>query len=88
MRILPALTTATLVTAALAACHPARSVTPLCDPAGNAALIGRNIGEVELPPGLPQRIISPGDTVTEDYRPNRINVYVDEKGWIARITCG
>lgn len=60
----------------------------ICAPQDYQQLIGRNIGAVTLPANLPQRIISPGDALTEDFLPYRINVFVDEKGWIARITCG
>lgn len=88
MRIPTALTAAALATATLAACQPARTAAPACDPASNAALVGRNIGEVSLSPGQPHRIISPGEMVTQDFQPDRVNVFVDEKGWIARVTCG
>lgn len=82
------LITAAVVTTTLAACQPERSVTPVCDPANHSALTGRNIGEVNLPADQPHRIISPGNMVTQDFQPNRINIFVDEKGWIARVTCG
>ncbi len=34
------------------------------------------------------RWISPGTAVTMDYRTDRLNVYLDEKGAITRIRCG
>lgn len=52
------------------------------------SLVGTNIGAVTLPAGLPHRIISPGMPYTEDFNPDRLNVFVDDKGWIARVTCG
>lgn len=83
--------TAPLLTAALllSACQPAYTVPAnRCSPAAHQRLVGKNIGEVSLPRALPQRIISPGDPVTEDYSPDRLNIFVDPKGWIARVTCG
>ncbi|WP_299838347.1 I78 family peptidase inhibitor [uncultured Paracoccus sp.] len=72
---------------ALAACDPAAPAGPLdCDDSYQS-LIGQNIGAVTLPAGLSHRIISPGMAVTEDYNPDRLNVYVDDKGWIARTEC-
>lgn len=72
----------------LAACQPASPPMPSrCDDSYQS-LVGRNIGAVTLPDALPQRIISPGDLVTEDANPARLNVFVDPKGWIGRVTCG
>lgn len=51
------------------------------------SLVGTNIGAVTLPRALPHRIISPGMAVTEDYNPDRLNVFVDDKGWIAKVEC-
>lgn len=34
------------------------------------------------------RIIRPGDAVTKDYRPDRLNVDLDENEVITRIWCG
>lgn len=74
---------------ALAACEPAKTNVPSrCDPVGNQALVGQNIGAVTLPANLPQRIISEGEFVTQDYNPDRLNIFVDPKGWIGRVTCG
>lgn len=58
-----------------------------CDLSFHSALVGQNYGAITLPAGLPVRVISPGDAVTEDFRPERLNLYVDEKGWIQRIEC-
>lgn len=59
-----------------------------CDLSTHAALAGQNYGAITLPDGLPVRIISPGASVTEDFRPSRLNLYVDDKGWIQRVECG
>ena len=75
----------------LAACAPGPRFTvddTRCNPARHQTLVGMNIGEVYLPPQLDQRIISPGQFVDFAYRPGRLNVFVDPKGWIGRISCG
>lgn len=36
----------------------------------------------------PIRWIRPGDAVTQDYGPNRLNVMLDENGRIASVRCG
>ncbi|WP_295043859.1 I78 family peptidase inhibitor [uncultured Paracoccus sp.] len=83
---LPALTVTTL-----AACATIQTPTvsgTRCDPARHQALVGKNIGEVFLPPQLRYREITPGEIVTQDYQPGRLNLYLDAKGWIARVSCG
>lgn len=46
----------------------------------------------EIIPGLGVsreiRIISPGDIVTQEYNPLRMNFYVNGNGIITRVTCG
>ena len=39
---------------------------------------------------LPQRsrVLGPDDIATQDYRIDRLNVYVDSEGVIQRLTCG
>lgn len=59
-----------------------------CDPARHQSLVGMNIGDVYLPQQLEQRIISPGQVVDFAYRPARLNIFVDPKGWIGRVSCG
>lgn len=73
----------------IAACEQPYSVSArACNMRAHQALVGKNIGEVTLPPALTKRIISPGDAVTEDFNPARLNLYVDPKGWIGRVSCG
>lgn len=50
-------------------------------------MVGRNIGEFTLPPGLPHRIAQPGAALTEDHNPARLNVFVDDKGWVQKVEC-
>lgn len=72
----------------LAACEPLPPQLPLACNDSYQSLVGSNIGAVTLPANLPHRIISPGMAVTEEFNADRLNVYVDDKGWIARVTCG
>ena len=58
-----------------------------CGPAYEA-MTGRNIGEFTLPPALAYRVLQPGAVMTQDLNPARLNIFVDEKGWIERISCG
>ena len=51
------------------------------------ALVGRNVGELRLAPNLDRRIITPSTAVTEDYREGRLNLWVDDKGWISKAEC-
>lgn len=87
MNPLPAV--AALGTLALAACEPAAPARPpICNPDDYQQLVGQNIGAVTLPSGIPQRVLTPGDVMTQELMPARVNIYVDDKGWISRITCG
>lgn len=61
------------------------------DACGAAALqdrigLGRTALTDPLPPGT--RIIPPGTAVTQDFRPDRLNIDVDAGGRITRIWCG
>lgn len=38
--------------------------------------------------GKPCRIVRPGDVVTQDYVPNRVNIYLNEKSQISDIKFG
>lgn len=51
-------------------------------------LVGQELDAVQ--DSLPEtaRIIPPDSAVTQDYRPERINVDLDEDGLILRVWCG
>lgn len=76
---------------ALTACAPVppggSPAAPLTCDDSYQSLVGSNIGAVTLPEGLSHRIITPGMSVTEDYSPDRLNVYVDDKGWVQKTEC-
>ncbi len=59
-----------------------------CDLSQHQQLVGMNIGEVYLPPQLHRREINPGQLVTMEYQPGRLNIFLDPKGWITKVTCG
>lgn len=87
----PIVTLPLLAVAALAACSTGYGLTAAsttCDLAEHQRLVGMNVGEVQLPAQLDYREINPGQVVTFDYQPQRLNIFVDPKGWIARVTCG
>ncbi|MFV0302295.1 MAG: I78 family peptidase inhibitor [Paracoccus sp. (in: a-proteobacteria)] len=76
-----------LALAMLVACAPPPATGPLTCDDSYQSLVGSNIGAITLPAGLTHRIITPGMAVTEDYNPDRLNVHVDDKGWITRVEC-
>lgn len=60
-----------------------------CGAGGMQGLVGQSravLAAMTLPSGT--RIIEPGMAITEDYRPERMNVEIGEDGRIARIWCG
>lgn len=52
-------------------------------------MLGQPEGEIHEP-SLPQpyRIIHPGQAVTMDYNPNRLNIQINEDGRVEEIECG
>ncbi|WP_330448492.1 I78 family peptidase inhibitor [Paracoccus marcusii] len=58
-----------------------------CDLSQHQALVGRNIGEVRLPPNLRKREVHNQGVMTRDYNPARLTMFLDAKGWIARVDC-
>ncbi|WBU64978.1 I78 family peptidase inhibitor [Paracoccus aerodenitrificans] len=81
---------ATAVLTVLAACAPPEPGSALPSQCGPEYqdMVGRNIGEFTLPSGLAYRVLQPGAVMTEDMNPARLNIFVDEKGFIQRVTCG
>ncbi len=60
-----------------------------CSAAPLARLIGQDATALERELILRQvRVIRPGDAITEDFRPDRINFDIGPDGTIARIWCG
>ncbi|WP_170382158.1 I78 family peptidase inhibitor [Ruegeria atlantica] len=50
--------------------------------------IGQPVSAIQA--ALPERsrVLGPDDIATQDYRIDRLNVYVDDAGIIQRLTCG
>jgi hypothetical protein len=60
-----------------------------CKANKNANLIGMSSDQLESTLLLlPIRVIRPNAIVTQDYRPNRLNVHVDDAGTVTRLSCG
>lgn len=51
-------------------------------------LVGQNIGAIEGTFPEIARILPPNSVMTQDFRPDRVNVNLDEAGVIVRIWCG
>ena len=80
---------------ALAACAPLVAVPPpgTPDSCGAAGLrqefLGQDVSVLAAATfPAPVRIIRPGDMVTMDFNPNRLNFRLDESGHVVEITCG
>jgi len=74
-----------------AACAPLAAADPALQPCGADALqaaVGEPVGAVSLPAGVKVRIIRPGDAVTMDYSPDRLNIELDEDDRVVRVRCG
>lgn len=52
------------------------------------AVTGMNVGEVFAGRGQRMVIIPPDTAPPQDRQSGRLIVFVDDKGWIARATCG
>ncbi|MBW7055688.1 hypothetical protein KY389_03135 [Paracoccus bogoriensis] len=77
-----------LALGACAATSPYTVAETRCNPARHQQLVGMNWGEVFLPPNLSVRLIDRDRIVPATSNPGRLNLHVDEKGWIQRISCG
>lgn len=58
-----------------------------CGAAQYRGLIGSNIAAVTLPAESGIRIIQPDTPVTQDFRPDRLNVITDANGVITSVEC-
>ncbi|CTQ49276.1 I78 family peptidase inhibitor [Jannaschia donghaensis] len=80
-----------LTLTALAGCKDDRvAAAPpdACGAQGYRSLIGTPLAAVTLPADLDMRIVGPGRIGTTDYRPERLNIEVDEAGTITDLSCG
>ncbi len=92
MRLIPIVLCLAVVGCAAPEVELPPAPTPQSDTCGAAPytrLIGQDATELERELILRQvRIIRPGDLVTQDFVPTRINFVVGPAGRIARIYCG
>ena len=78
----------------LAACAQAETSDPLpvedtCNATPRAALIGQDATALERVLIMGKvRVLRPGQAMTMDYWPDRINFMIDDANRIERITCG
>ncbi|SEW31287.1 Peptidase inhibitor I78 family protein [Aliiroseovarius sediminilitoris] len=91
MRLFTFLTTLLALTGCLATTPPVPApdtFIPNCGQDRFRGLVGQDAGtlrEVDLPHAT--RVVKPGITLTQDYRPDRLNISVDEDGIIDRVWC-
>ena len=71
---------------ALAACAEEEPVP--CPAPDYESLVGTNIAAVTLPADLETRIYEEGSALTQDFRPERMNIETDSAGRILRLWCG
>ncbi|MBL8550832.1 MAG: hypothetical protein JNJ73_12680 [Hyphomonadaceae bacterium] len=67
---------------------PAQQGEDTCGMAQHQSLIGKRESEIDraaLPPGA--RIICPQCMVTQDFRPNRLNLFTSTEGRVASMRC-
>ena len=82
----------------LAACMPVLPSDPMpypepdsnaCGAAELQGLVGQRASVLDtMRFSQPTRIIRPGEAVTMDYSPNRLNIEINESDRIARVSCG
>lgn len=58
-----------------------------CGASGYRSLVGSSLAAVTLPADANIRIIQPDTMVTQDFRPDRINMIVDADGTITGLEC-
>jgi hypothetical protein len=76
----------------MAACVAEPSPLPPQDSCGAATLQGL-VGQPETALHVMRfaqtvRVIQPGMMVTQEFRADRLNIYIDEMGMISRVVCG
>lgn len=76
----------------MSACAPAvtsgGTEPDTCGKDSYAALIGTPVSQTPFSNDTKTRIIAPDVAVTTDFQTDRLNIFVDETGLIARISCG
>lgn len=58
-----------------------------CGGSAYRSMVGSNLAAVTLPADANIRVVQPDTVVTEDFRPDRINIIVDANGAITAVEC-
>ena len=66
---------------------PEARVPDTCGAASYAGLLGQDAAAAAAVP-QPMRVVRPGDIVTSDYLPNRVNIGLDARDRIIELGCG
>ena len=85
-----------LILPLLAACTPAPIAAPdgrqiggdACGASHYSDKIGGSLGNARFPANSEMRLINPGERVTQEYIPTRLNVEINGEGQIIAVTCG
>jgi len=75
----------------IAACTKVAAADPALETCGADAaleLLGQPAAEVSFPGDRKVRIIRPGDAVTMDHVPERLNILLDEEDLVVGLRCG
>ena len=67
---------------------PQRGGGDACNASAYAGDVGQSMGTARFPANTEMRLINPGEMVTQEFVPTRLNVEVDRAGRIVAITCG
>jgi hypothetical protein len=59
-----------------------------CGAAANAGLLGTRLAGQQIVAAGKVRVIAPGDAVTMDHLPERLNIRVDAAGIVTALDCG
>lgn len=73
---------------ALLSPEPAPVDLAFCQGEAVAGSVGQPVSTIQAQLPERSRVLGPGDLATQDYRIDRLNVFVDETGIIQRLTCG
>lgn len=59
-----------------------------CAPREWTRLVGREVAQVRLPPGLEYRVMTRGAVIMDEYSEDRLNIITDKAGRVVEVSCG
>lgn len=68
--------------------EPAPVDLAFCDGEAFAGAVGQPVSGIQASLPDKARVLEPDSIATQDYRIDRLNVFVDDSGIIQRLTCG